>query len=50
MGNKYIQNILDLPVIKGTDPAEISNVYKTPLFNVQSLETLGKVERVNGMT
>ena len=42
--NAYVQNILDLPVINCTDPAEINNLYKTLLFNVQSLETLGKVE------
>ena len=48
--NAYVQNILDLPVVKGTDPVEINNFYKTLLFNVQSLETLGKLERVNGMT
>ena len=48
--NAYVQNILDLPVVKGTDPVEINNFYKTLLFYVQSLETLGKPQRVNGMT
>ncbi len=46
----YVQNILDLPVVKGSDPSEVNNFYKILLFNVQSLETLGKIERVNGMT
>ena len=48
--NAYVQNILDLPMVKGSDPSEVNNFYKVLLFNVQSLETLGKIERVNGMT
>ena len=48
--NAYVQNILDFPVVKGTDPIEMNNFYKTLLFNVQSIETLVKVERVHGMT
>ncbi len=48
--NAYVQNILDLPVVKGSEPSEVNNFYKVLLFNVQSLETLGKIERVNGMT
>ena len=48
--NAYVQNILELPVVKSTDPGGINNFYKILLFNVQSLETMGKVERVNGMT
>ena len=48
--NAYVQNILELPVVKGADPCEVNNFYKTLLFNVQSLETLGKLDCVNGMT
>ena len=48
--NSYIQNILELPVVKDTNPNEVDKFYKTLLYNVQSLETLGKLERVNGMT
>ena len=48
--NAYVQNILSLPVIAGTDPTKVNTFYKTLLYNVQSLETLGKLERVNGMT
>ena len=32
------------------DPNKVNSFYKTLLLNVQSLETLGKIERVNGMT
>ena len=48
--NAHIQNIMDLPVITGTDPAKVHDFYKTLSHNVQALETLGKVERVNGTT
>ena len=48
--NAYVQNILELPVVKDTNPNEVDKFYKILLYNVQSLETLGKLERVNGMT
>ena len=48
--NAYVQNILELPVVKGANPNEVDKFYKTLLYNVQSLEILGKLERVNGMT
>ena len=41
---------MELPVVKDTNPNEVDKFYKTLLYNVQSLETLGKLERVNGMT
>ena len=40
--NAYVQNILELPVMKGADPCEVNNFYKTLLFNEQSLEILRK--------
>ena len=40
--NAYIENIPALPVISGTHPAKIHDFYETLLYNVQSLETLGK--------
>ena len=46
----YVLNIMELPVVKNANPNEIDRFYKTLLYNVQSLETLGKLERVNGMT
>ena len=48
--NAYVQNIMELPVVKNANPNEINRFYKTLLYNVQTLETLGKLERVNGMT
>lgn len=47
--NAYVQNILGLPVVTTAHPKEVNQFYKTLLYNVQSLETLGKIERVNGM-
>ena len=49
IANAYIQNIMDLPTVNGMQPAKVHGFYKTLLYNVQSLETLGKLERVNGM-
>ena len=48
--NAYVNNILQLPVVTSTDPNKGNSFYKTLLLNVQSLEMLGKIERVNGMT
>ena len=46
--NAYIQNIMNLPVITGSQPSRMHEFYKTLLFNVQSLETLGKLQDVKG--
>ena len=46
--NAYIQNIMYLPVIRGTNAGKIHDFYAKLLFNVQSLETLGKLREVNG--
>ena len=40
--NAYVENIQGLPVISGTHPAKIHDFFETLLYNVQSLETLGK--------
>lgn len=48
--NAHVQNIMGLPDISGAQPAKVHEFYKTLMYNVQSLETLGKLERVNGMT
>lgn len=44
----YVSNIMGLPVITGEGPKEINEFYKKLLFNVQSLETLGKLCEVSG--
>ena len=38
----YAENIQVLPVISGTHPSKIHDFFETILYNVQSLETLGK--------
>ena len=40
--NAYIENILVLPFISGTQPAKVHNFYEALLYNVQTLETVGK--------
>ena len=46
--NAYVENIMSLPTIGGTPPARIHDFYEKLLFNVQSLETMGKLREVNG--
>ena len=46
--NAYVQNIMALPVITGSHPRKIHEFYEKLLFNVQSLETLGKLTEING--
>ena len=41
--NAYVENIMSLPAIGGTQPARIHDFYEKLLFNVQSLETMGKL-------
>ena len=48
--NAYVQEIINLPIINGSHPAKIHDFYKTLSHNVQSLQTMGKIERVNGNT
>ena len=43
--NAYVQNLANLPLIAGTQPAPI---HKKLVYNVQSLETLGKLKDVTG--
>ena len=44
----YVQSIMGLPVISGTNPAKIHQSCDTLSFNVQALDTLGKLKEVNG--
>ena len=46
--NAYLQNIMALPTIAGSRPARIYDFYEKLVFNVQSLESLGKLREVNG--
>ena len=46
--NAHIQKIMDLPTVNGTHPSKVNEFYETLLKNVQALETMGKLESVNG--
>lgn len=46
--NAYVNNIMGLPTITGESPKEVDGFYKKLLYNVQSLETLGKLRDVTG--
>ena len=46
--NAYVQNIIYLLTIQGTNTGKIHDFYNKLLFNVQSLETMGKRKEVNG--
>ena len=46
--NAYVQNIMGLPAIIGANPTKIHQFYEALSFNVQALETLGKLKEVNG--
>ena len=48
--NTHVQNIMGLPVIMDSDPVKVNNFYKILLYNTQALETLGKLEKVSGLT
>lgn len=41
--NAYIQIVISLPTISGSQPAKICEFYEKLLFNVQSLESMGKL-------
>ena len=45
--NAYVNNIMSLPTIPSENPKEVE-FYKKLLYNVQSLETLGKLREVSG--
>ena len=46
--NAYVQNIMALPMITGSHPKKIHEFCKKLLFNVQSLEMLGKLKEISG--
>ena len=48
--NIHVQNIMGLPVITDSNPAKVNDFYKSLLYNTQALETLGKLDKVSGMT
>ena len=46
--NAYIKNITELPIITGANPRKVKEFYKQLRFNVQSLDTLGRLADVKG--
>ena len=46
--NASVENIMSLPTINGSQPNKIHEFYEKLLFHVQSLETMGKLQEVNG--
>ena len=46
--NAYVNNIMGLPTVIGENPREVEEFYKRLLYDVQSLETLGKLRDVAG--
>ena len=46
--NAYIKNIMELPIITGANPRKVKEFYKQLRFNVQSLDTLGRLADVKG--
>ena len=46
--NGYIHNILLLPQIEGSNTKEIHQFYEKLVWNVQALETLGKLKEITG--
>jgi hypothetical protein len=46
--NSYVQNIMSLPNLHGCQPSKVHEFYEALMYNVQSLETLGKLSEVNG--
>lgn len=46
--NAYVKNIMELPIITGTNPRRVKEFYKQLRFNVQSLDTLGRLADVKG--
>ena len=43
----YVRAILELPTIKERDVAKIHSIYETLLFNVESLQTLDSLEKLD---
>jgi multimeric flavodoxin WrbA len=46
--NSYVEEIISLPTINGSQPGKIHSFFEKLRYNVQSLETLNKLSGVNG--
>ena len=45
----YVINLLEMPAVTERDVARIHQFYEKLLFNIESLETLGKLDTVQGV-
>ena len=48
MVNAYAQNLTSLPVIKGANQIDINQFHAKLLTSVQALDSLGKLNEMNG--
>ena len=48
MINAHVQEIMGLPVVNGTYPKIINYLYSKLVTHVQALETMGKLNMING--
>ena len=48
VANAHIQSIMALPVISGTNPAQINESYEKLVTNIQTLESMGKDKDIRG--
>ena len=48
MINAHVQEIMGLPVVNGTNPKTIHEFYSKLIKHVQALETMGKLNMING--
>ena len=46
--NSYVEEIMNLPTVTGTRAEKIHPFYEKLVYCVQSLETLGKIQEING--
>ena len=44
----HVKEIINLPSVKGGDPVQVHKFYERLMHAVQSPETMGKLEQVNG--
>ena len=48
VANAHVQNIISLPQINNANPQKIYEFSEKLLYNVQALDTVGKIKEMNG--
>ena len=46
--NDFVQNIMNLPTIHGTNPNKVHDFYEGPAASVQAIGTMGKLGDIKG--